>query len=156
MHALIIGIDDYSLATGFKPLRAAVSDAQHFSDWLVYEQKVDPSSIRKLYNAEATRTAIIKAFQDLATSSDIKKGDPIVIYYAGHGSEAPAPKEWHWDSPRVQMIIPWDYKHPDGPNRTVQGIPDRTIGYLLTNLSMNKGDNITVVTDCCYTGAGSR
>ncbi|KAF5326404.1 hypothetical protein D9611_000943 [Ephemerocybe angulata] len=157
LHALIIGIDDYSLsATGFKPLKAAVSDADRFRDWLVNELNVSPSSIRNLRNKAATRKAIVSEFQSLATKAAIKEGDPIVIYYAGHGSEAPAPKEWHWDSPKIQMIVPWDYKHPDGANRTVQGIPDRTLGFLLTNISKNKGDNITVIFDSCHSGSGTR
>lgn len=154
LHALIIGIDDYSFPrTGFWPLKSAVADANNFRDWVVNELGVPPSRIRDLRNEGATRQAIIKGLQDLATKATIKQGDPILIYYAGHGSEASAPAEWHWDSPngKIQMIIPWDHKPAD-----VHGIPDRTLGQLLTDIADKKGDNITVVFDSCHSGSGTR
>ena len=143
LSALIIGIDDYKQKTGFHALKAAVRDADSIRNWLVGEFKVPASHIRDLRNKEATRKAIIEALVALSKDPNIQRDDPILIYYAGHGTEAPAPKQWRWDSPKIQMIVPWDFKHPDGPGPgVIEGIPDRTLGVLLTKLSKEKGDNI--------------
>ncbi|KAI0341528.1 hypothetical protein BDW22DRAFT_1430173 [Trametopsis cervina] len=38
----------------------------------------------------------------------------------------------------------------------VYGIPDRTIGLLLDSIAVKKGNNITVILDCCHSGSGTR
>jgi hypothetical protein len=142
LFALIIGIDYYTEETGFDMLKGAVRDANRIRDWLISDFKVPPSHIQDLRDKAATREAIIQALKGLSTDSKIRRGDPILIYYAGHGTEAPAPKRWRWNAPNIQMIVPWDFKHTEGPDRLIQGIPDRTLGALLTKLADEKGDNI--------------
>ncbi|RXW15391.1 hypothetical protein EST38_g10463 [Candolleomyces aberdarensis] len=156
MHALIIGIDDYLENTGIDKLRGAVADADRIRNWLIDDFQVSPFQIRDLRNEKATRGAIIQALVDLSINPRIQHDDPILIYYAGYGSEALAPKRWRWGSPRIQMIVPWDYKHPDGHDRVVWGIPDRTLGVLLDQMAKRKGNNITVVFDSCSSDYGSQ
>ncbi|KAJ2923933.1 hypothetical protein H1R20_g13173, partial [Candolleomyces eurysporus] len=156
LFAITIGIDDYTPETGFSKLKGAVRDADRIRSWLTDDLNVPPPQIRDLRDKAATRNAIIKALEDLSTDSRIQRDDPILIYYAGHGTEAPAPKKWRWDSPQIQMIAPWDFKHRDGASRITQGIPDRTLGVLLTRLAAEKGNNITVILDSCHSGSGTR
>ncbi|RXW24459.1 hypothetical protein EST38_g1392 [Candolleomyces aberdarensis] len=156
LFALIIGIDDYTQETGFDRLKGAVHDADSIRNWLNHDLRIPLSQIEYLQDKAATRKAIIGALGGLSTDWRIRRDDPILIYYAGHGTEAPAPKRWHWDSPKIQMIVPWDFKHPDGPNRVVQAIPDRTLGALLTTIAESKGNNITVIFDSCHSGPGTR
>ncbi|KAJ2921615.1 hypothetical protein H1R20_g15478, partial [Candolleomyces eurysporus] len=156
LFALIIGIDDYTQEPEFRKLNGAVHDADSIRNWLIKDFNVPSSQIRDLRDKAATRKAIIEALEGLSADSRIQPDDPILIYYAGHGTEAPAPRRWRWDSLQIQMIVPWDFKHRDGPNRTVQGIPDRTLGALLTKIAESKGDNITVIFDSCHSGSGTR
>lgn len=157
VHALIIGIDTYSFdRTGFSPLRSAVSDAKKFCEWVVKDLKVPRSSIHMLLDDEATRENIIQALKDLANDELIEHDDPIIFYFAGHGSEAPAPEDWHWGHTNIQMIIPWDCRPSVDPNSAVHGIPDRTLGHLLTEMANGNNGNTTVIFDCCHSGSGTR
>ncbi|KDR74072.1 hypothetical protein GALMADRAFT_227766 [Galerina marginata CBS 339.88] len=118
--------------------------------------KVPSNHIRTLYDQQASRTAIIQAFIDLQKDHHIKKGDPILIFYAGHGTEHTAPSGWECGGPnsKIQAIIPQDYSHEEG--RWVPVIPDRTLGALINGIAREKGDNITVIFDSCYSGSGTR
>jgi hypothetical protein len=142
LFALIIGIDAYDSAVESGPLKRAVADSNKIKDWLLNRLGVPETHIRVLQNAAATRSAIIQALKGLSTDAKIKRDDPILIYYAGHGSEADAPKEWNWDTAQIQTILPCDYGLKGESNRVVQGIPDRTLGVLLSQIAQEKGDNI--------------
>ncbi|RXW18477.1 hypothetical protein EST38_g7375 [Candolleomyces aberdarensis] len=155
LFALIIGIDDYTEKTGLPGLKGAVADADRVQRWI--STRFHGAQIQTLRNSEAKRDAIIRALKDLSTNSAIEHDDPILIFYAGHGTEGDAPKEWCWDSQKIQMIVPWDYGHSVDPGHTVvEGIPDCTLGALLRKLANEKGNNITVILDCCHSGSGTR
>ncbi|KAJ2917516.1 hypothetical protein MD484_g2898, partial [Candolleomyces efflorescens] len=157
LFSLVIGIDAYdSGAPKLSPLKRAVADSDKIKDWLLNRLGVPESNIRTLQNGAATRSAIIQALKDLSTNVKIKRDDPILIYYAGHGSEAPAPKEWNWDTDMIQMILPCDYGRKSESNRAVPAIPDRTLGVLISQIAQEKGNNITVIMDCCHSGSGTR
>ena len=124
-------------------LKGAVADADSIKEYLEHDLKVRESHIRNLRDAQATRAAIIAEFQALQTNPDIKRGDPILIYYAGHGGEKAAPSGWEagrTDS-ITQMLIPHDYQPKPG-KPLVYGIPDRTISVLISRIAKAKGDNI--------------
>ena len=100
-----------------------------------------------LLDSQATRAAIIRAIQALSLDINIKKGDPILIYFAGHGSWAYAPLEKGWKvggTGKIEFLIPYDHSSlqpvEDGDRK--YGIPDRTLGALLWQLAIEKGDNI--------------
>jgi hypothetical protein len=77
----------------------------------------------------------------LAADLRINRDDPILVFYAGHGGEVTTPKGWKVDDPKVQMLLPHDYGS-NGDGRRVHGIPDKTIGALLSRIAEKKGDNI--------------
>ncbi|KAJ2933868.1 hypothetical protein H1R20_g3229, partial [Candolleomyces eurysporus] len=155
LFALIIGIDDYTEKAGLPKLKGAVADADRVRHWI--STRFHGAQIRSLRNSEAKRSAIIQALKDLSINSAIEHDDPILIFYAGHGTEGDAPKEWCWDSQKIQMIVPWDYRHSvDSGRAVVEGIPDCTLGALLRKLANKKGNNITVILDCCHSGSGTR
>lgn len=145
LFALIIGIDDYPPECGLGTIKCAVRDADTIRNWLINNFNVPPSHIRDLRNKVARRKAIIQALDDLSTNLEIEQDDPILIYYAGHGSQAQAPKQWQSPS-KIQMIVPWDFNQPDGPNDVVEGIPDHTLGVLLARLAERKGNNVVCQT----------
>jgi hypothetical protein len=78
-YALIIGIDKYSGA--WQPLNNAVRDAQTIKETLEAKYKVD--HFKTLYDEEASRENIIKAFEWLIKSA--QENDNVLIYYSGHG-----------------------------------------------------------------------
>lgn len=53
------------------------------------------------------------------------------------------------------MILPYDFRLDSGKDK-IYGILDVTIGVLLEFVAQDKGDNITVIFDCCYSGSGTR
>ncbi|KAH7921893.1 hypothetical protein BV22DRAFT_1131903 [Leucogyrophana mollusca] len=151
LFGLIIGINQYK-SLRILPLRGAVPDANAVQSCLENDLGVPPAHITNLRNGEATRAAILAAFDALTKDPRINPGDPILIYYAGHGGSAPAPPGW--PGPKVEMLVPHDYEADNGSK--VNGIPDRTVATLLNRLAQEKGDNITVIFDCCHSGSGTR
>jgi len=83
-YALIVGISSYPY---IKPLQYADKDAELFRDFLLSKAggQVKPANITLLTNSTATSGNFQTAFQQLYTNKDIKKGDRVYIYFAGHG-----------------------------------------------------------------------
>ncbi|KIM78109.1 hypothetical protein PILCRDRAFT_603746 [Piloderma croceum F 1598] len=153
LFALIIGINNYA---SVRKLSGAAPDAQAIKEYLENDLKVPSGQIRILLDKEATRSAIIQGFYELQNDPDIKMDDPILIFYAGHGSELDAPLEWETGAAgsKIQTLVPQDYDKTDG--QEVHAIPDRTLGALIDGIAQKKGDNITVIFDCCHSGSGTR
>lgn len=118
-----------------RSLRGATADALSIKGYLEASLKVPSEQIQTLLNKSASRAAIIEAFISLRDDVRIDKGDPIFIYYAGHGSEV-EPPEGEVGS-KLQALVPQDYlaKH-------VPAIHDRIIGALIAQIAEKKGDNI--------------
>ncbi|TFK16677.1 hypothetical protein FA15DRAFT_711517, partial [Coprinopsis marcescibilis] len=81
LFAFIIGIDNYQ-DDRLTKLYGAVSDAEAMRKYLVEDLKVPDSQVTLLYNRDASRQAIIDGFIKLRDNKNIKKDDPILIYYA--------------------------------------------------------------------------
>jgi len=139
LFALIIGINVYQDGT-IPDLKGAVPDAEAIRQFIINELDIPESQMTILLNSQATRSAIIEAFKHLAVNPVIQRGDPILIYYAGHGSVATAPENWHTEDGKIQMLVPVDCGIKD-----IHGIPDKTVGSLITKIADNKGDNIVCV-----------
>ena len=135
LFALIIGINFYD---NVRSLRGAVTDALSIQDYLENSLKVPRGQILTLLNKSASRAAIIEAFLSLRDDGRIEQGDPIFIYYAGHGSQISSP-EGETGS-KLQVLVPQDYCA--GREKNVAAIPDRTIGALIAQIAEKKGDNI--------------
>ncbi|KDR74412.1 hypothetical protein GALMADRAFT_250326 [Galerina marginata CBS 339.88] len=152
--ALCIGIDKYQSST-IPPLRGAVADARAVAGYL-RQLKVPEHHVTLLENESATRHAILQGLRDLANDPRIQYGNPIVVFYAGHGSEAAAP-EWEGGGPNanIQLTVPYDAYCESG-GEVVVPIPDRTLGALLEAIAQQKGNNIVVIMDSCYSASGTR
>lgn len=141
--ALIVGINEYNPPPiSLRPLRGAVADAQAFKQWLEW-RGVPAENIVLLTNESATCAAIIAALTQLKTDNRIRRGDPIFIFFAGHGAEVKAPDGWECGRAdrMIQVIVPHDCDaiksgKPVGP------IADRVLGALIGNISEKKGNNI--------------
>jgi hypothetical protein len=119
-----------------------VHDATSFRTYLVDHLSVPEDQITTLLDGEATRIKIIGAFLTLCADKRIQNQDPIVIFYAGHGSKIAKPEGWEVNGPHIQALVPQDVKVNDASGQPICPIPDRTIATLLNDLSRAKGDNI--------------
>ena len=144
LFALIIGINEYE-SPNITNLLGAVPDAHAVLDYLQKHLRIPSSSsqIRILLDNEATRAAIIDGIKAFSLSDDIKKGDPILIYYAGHGGSADTPNGLEvGGTGKIELLIPYDHSPPLVDGDLKYGIPDRTLGALLSHLANEKGNNI--------------
>ncbi|KAF9529617.1 caspase domain-containing protein [Crepidotus variabilis] len=148
LYALLIGINNYS---GISQLEGASADAQAIQRYLEDDLGVPTDQIEVLLDSQATRIAIIKAFENLANNPKIQQGDAILVFFAGHGTIVPFQAEGSVTEERIQSVLPQDF---DG--QVVHPIPDFTLGELIAAVHREKGDNITVILDCCYSGSGTR
>jgi hypothetical protein len=143
LHALIIGIDQYKNADSqtLTNLSGAIADATEVERFLIQDLHVPPENIVTLRDSDATRDHILSQFKQLAENPRIQFGDPILIFYAGHGALARAPSCWP-SSSNIQMILPHDFLPWTSQEKCEQGIPDLIIGALLEKIAREKGDNI--------------
>ncbi|CAG8685517.1 5092_t:CDS:2, partial [Acaulospora colombiana] len=146
LFGLLIGIDKYQNAK--YRLEGAVEDAKAVERYL---KTTFPSSrLRALHNQDATRSAMIREIDYLIKNKDIKRQDPIVIFYAGHGGETVPPAGWDTQGKKIQMFMPQDY------NDDAAVITDLGFATLLEELASAHGDNILVILDCCHSGSMTR
>ena len=124
----------------FSDLPGAVPDANEIFNWLVTDLHVPKNQVSLITNEAASRTGIISALEALRSDNRIHHGDPIFIYYAGHGSGIPPPDHWECGGPgrKVQILVPQDYE----PERGIHGIPDHVLGWLLCRIAEKKGNNV--------------
>ncbi|VDB83368.1 unnamed protein product [Peniophora sp. CBMAI 1063] len=166
LFALLIGVDDYQ-GDGYRSLRGAVKDAHNVEAFLLSQNPpVRAERIKILTNEQATEANIIASIRSFwrhvcdskarctCAVENVRRDDPILIFYAGHGCSLPKPDGWPTASSHIQALAPYDARVENGVVKGV--IPDRVFGALLRELANNKGDNITVVLDCCHSGSGTR
>jgi hypothetical protein len=138
LYALTIGINTYK-SRQYRNLSGCLADVDGINEYLQAVLSVNPRNIRSLRDAEATRAAILGELESFIADHNIQRGDPILIYFAGHGSEVKSPRGW--SSTKTQMLIPHDCGTKiEGED--VHGIPDRTLGCILRKMADAKGNNI--------------
>jgi len=143
LFALVIGIDNYQ-DDKIRNLRGCVNDSENFCRFLTESLHANPLHIKHLRDSEATRQGILCAFQKhLINNQKICKNDPMVFYFAGHGSYEIS-EEDRLSGSKMETICPYD-------DRTgVRGIPDRTIASLMRQLAILKGNNIVSFVICTH------
>ena len=154
--ALVIGINKYTSPT-HSCLQGAVADANIFEQFLREGLKVSDANIINLRDEQASRASILSAFTSLRDDKKYKKDDAaIIIFYAGHGARTKIPQNWEregWNtsSGHIELLCPSDIGCPilaangEESKDIVQGIPDRTISFLLNQISDAKGNNIVSI-----------
>ncbi len=150
IYALLVGIDSY---IGSVPkLEGCVNDIIAIENYLT--ERIDRNKyqikIKKLFNEQATRKAIIDGYEQHLTQAG--SNDIALFYYSGHGGQEKAPEAFR------------DLE-PDGLNETLvcydsrssgkQDLADKELRYLLAQLA-KKNPRITVILDCCHSGSGTR
>ena len=158
VYALLVGIDHYA-PTSVLPipsLRGCVNDINAIRDYLQEriannkESEYDLLENRILINETATRQAVIDGFQQHLCNAD--SDDVVLFYYAGHGSQEPAPEEfWHLEPDHLnETLVCYD-------SRTINSrdITDKELGHLIFQVARNN-PHIVIILDCCHSGSGTR
>lgn len=146
--------------------------------WLTW-RGVPLENIVLLTDEDATSAAIIDALTKLKTDNRIRRGDPIVIYFAGHGTEIKAPDGWECGRADrvIQGIVPHDCDAVKSGVK-IGPIADRVLGALIGSIAKEKDNNIVssatvclrtlhgqngthwphqvVILDCCHSASGTR
>ncbi|KAJ6541361.1 caspase domain-containing protein [Mycena capillaripes] len=139
IFAIVIGIDQYQ-SKEIANLQGCIRDADSMHEML--SQYSQDAQISLIKDTDATRTGILRAFQDLLNNPCIKIDDAIIVYFAGKGQRLAAPQGVSGRD--VDVLIPHDC------GETVPGISDSTIHSLLSDLAQNKGTNITFILDASF------
>ena len=154
-RALIIGIDIYlpenitevkSERRSWINLDGCVNDAKSIKALLESKYGFEEAHIIFLSNEKATREGIITAIKRLTEVSE--KGDLVVIYFAGHGSQIRNTASSEADQ-KDETIVPSD------AYLGVADIRDKEINELFYQLS-DKGVILTALFDSCHSGSISR
>ncbi|KAH9936642.1 peptidase C14, caspase domain-containing protein, partial [Fomitopsis serialis] len=143
IFALITGVNSYQYPYA---LHGAVNDAEAIADYL--RKNFVDCKCKMLLDDQATRAAIEANFCDfLINNDDIGQGDPIIFYFAGHGSEICE------DCDDIkQAICPHDF---DIMNEGPTSIKLDQIREWLQFVAAKRGNNIVVILDCCYNAPAS-
>ena len=159
-RALLVGIDDYSashLSRSGEPnpvpdrdypnLGGAVNDVRGMAEMLVHLYGFEPADVVTLTDQQATRAAILQALETHLLKP-AAKGDVLLFYYSGHGSQVANSRS---DEPDKldESIVPSDSR---------LGAPDIRDKELRTrfNQILDHGARLTVILDSCHSGSGAR
>ena len=150
IYALLVGIDEYK--SPIPPLKGCVNDIMAIKGYL--EQRVSSEgyqlNIRTLLNQDATRQAIIDGFEQHLTQATSE--DVAFFYYAGHGAQENAPKEFLAFEPdgMDETIVCYDSRR-----NGAWDLADKELAKLIAKVAQ-KNPHITIIMDCCHSGSGSR
>jgi len=145
--ACLVGVNDYApVGPGGPDLRGCVNDVRDMAHTLNALGIVPaaPGTMRIVTDARATRAAILDGFKWLITGA--KRGDVLVFYYSGHGSQVVDVGGEELDM-KDETICPHDYA-------TAGMIKDDDFRALLARLPT--GVNLDVILDSCHSGTGTR
>lgn len=165
-RALLVGIDRYlpddrahksspdpaSSRRRWKDLRGAVNDVRALREVLVHRFGFRPNDVIVLENHDATRQAILAAFQRHLIEP-ARSGDHSLFYYAGHGSRIRNSRSRELDG-KDETIVPADANTAAGERKVVD-IRDKEWDRLFTQV-LDKGAWLTALFDSCHSGSISR
>lgn len=118
-----------------RTLHGCVNDSNDFSSFLT-NLGVPKDHIKTLQNKEATRNAILEAFDThFIWNGAIQRNDSIILYFAGHGGQQLAPPDMYAEDQCVETFCPFDVVSKGG-------IPDYTLSYKLGELAGRRGNNV--------------
>ena len=148
LYALMIGIDDYPIPQ--HRLNGCINDQEAIKAYFKKKIPKTRRHIKTLFNKKATRNNIITGFNDFKKA---KAGDICVLTYSGHGSQSPAPIEFHQlESDQMnESIVCYDSRLEGG-----RDLMDKELGWLLWKASQNKEVHFLVIMDCCHSGSNTR
>lgn len=155
--ALLVGINDY---TSVSSLKGCLTDVELQRELLVHRFGFVPDDIAILTNQDATRANILQAFEEHLVKQ-AKLGDVVVFHYSGHGSLVSDPNPLDTPDCRAARncevngtLVPADPStQAANSDLILPHIMGRTVFFLRNAVQTQ---NLTLVLDSCYAGAGTR
>lgn len=144
--ALLIGINTYPRFEAKRQLGGCVNDIQIMKDALMRRFGFQEDRIHVLTNIEATRKAILRAFEDLVEQA--AENENVIVHFSGHGSEKPDGPENDEPDGWDRTLVPCDSGRAPQPNLD---ITDDEIHAWLERL-MKRTPYVTLIIDCCHSG----
>jgi len=141
-RALLIGINHYLAVPS---LQGSVNDVQTMREILVTRYGFEPGNVRVLTDEQATRDAIMQAFEKLIRETAPE--DIVYIHFSGHGSQV-EDVSGHKEDRTSETIVP-----QDGRTAEVADIVDLELAVVLARLRARAG---IVVLDSCHSGTATR
>ncbi len=148
--ALLIGINTYPHFGPQYQLHGCVNDVDLMQEILTARFAFDPARITRLTNEAATRRAVLTALLELAHS--IGPDDTILLHFSGHGSQRTDGPEQDEPDGLDETLVMADSGRDPVPNRDISD--DEIYAWLLQVASV--GANVTLILDCCHSGAFTR
>ncbi|PBK88419.1 hypothetical protein ARMGADRAFT_865756, partial [Armillaria gallica] len=151
-----------------------VSDAKSMEKYLIEDLGVPKNRIQLLLDTSdglgldttsPTRANIIKmALYSLVDNLDIKRGDNIIVYFAGQGTRYAA-KEYYRSRTLpgvslasirpIEALCPKDRTSKDSTGSLIPDVSVHEINAPFTQISLTKGHTITLILDC-YSGTHTK
>lgn len=155
-RAVLVGINDYSASRLGRPkpagrewpnLNGAATDVRAMAEMLVLLYGFEPRDIVTLTDQGATRDAMLRAVNEHLVKP-AAKGDILLFYYAGHGSQV---KNSLSDEPDKldETLVPADSRVG------ARDIRDKELRPLFNRI-LDRGAALTVILDNCHSGSGAR
>lgn len=113
--------------------------------------------VRVHVDDDATRTAMVAAYEQLIADTPDGSDDPVVVYYSGHGGRT-ALEQWQelqhqGKRSHLRYLVPFDM---DASTETdFRGLLSEELSALQRRLT-TRTRNVTTILDCCHSGTMSR
>ena len=143
--ALLIGVNEYPVEQW--KLKGCVNDVSMTKELLITKFGFPLENIKVMTDQEATADNIRKAIEEWLIARP-HPGDIVYFHFSGHGSQVADPDGDEEDG-KDEFICPVDL-HP-GDTRTF--ITDDELHAYFARIPTQ---NVTIVTDCCHSGSGTR
>lgn len=161
-HALLVGVSSYPSLSPQLQLNGPKNDVELMRG-LLQRRGFSAANIRVLADGvkdahgDPTRALIMNELK--AIISKAQKGDFVLLFFAGHGSQQPA-KDLGPNNPEPdgldEIFLPRDIGKWDGGAQSVQNaIVDDELGAIVTAMR-NKGAFVWAIFDTCHSGTITR
>jgi Caspase domain len=157
IYALLVGIDNYHPDSLVPPLKGCVNDIEAVETYLRKRittldkwELAQTQTPWKLTNHLATRQAIVDGFLKHLCQADSE--DVVLFYYAGHGSDEPAPEVFRKQERdgKIETFVCYDSRVGN-----VRDLADKELNYLIEQVAKND-PHILIVLDSCHSGTATR
>ena len=105
----------------------------------------------------ATRAAILDAYEKLIAETPDGSGDPVVVYYSGHGGRTALDgwegRQLEGARTHLRYIVPFDMAA--STESDFRGLLAQELTALQRRLT-ERTSNVTTILDCCHSGTMSR
>ncbi|WP_339073308.1 caspase family protein [Sinorhizobium meliloti] len=168
-HAILVGVSDYR-QDGIKTLEGPINDvpliwealrARGFeaASFQIFADRRPEHAAAMPIAGEPTKQNIIDALDDLVSEDTVKKGDTVVLYFSGHGSQqpvSPSSRQSEPDDGLDEVFLPIDVAGWSNEDSTVtNAIVDDEIARYVGSLR-EKEALVWVIFDSCHSGTMTR